>query len=225
MFEEKFFAHRKKNDAKLLRYGFARQADGYRYATSVMEGQFMLHVSVDAFGHVATRMIDSATGEEYTLYRVATSVGAFVGSVRAACEAVLTDIAAQCYEPNIFRSAQTLAVIDYVRRQYGDELEFLWEKFPDSAVWRRRDNRKWYGIVMTVSKRKLGLDSDEVAEIIDLRLSPERMPETVDRERYFPGWHMNKKSWYTMLLDGSVPTEEICRRMDESYRLAAGPGR
>ena len=31
---------------------------------------------------------------------------------------------------------------------------------------------------------------------------------------------MNKKHWYTILLDDSVPLEEICRRIDRSYLLA-----
>ncbi|MBQ8295198.1 MAG: MmcQ/YjbR family DNA-binding protein, partial [Clostridia bacterium] len=43
---------------------------------------------------------------------------------------------------------------------------------------------------------------------------------TVDNQRFFMGYHMNKKHWYTLLLDGSIPTEEICRRIDESYLLA-----
>ncbi len=37
---------------------------------------------------------------------------------------------------------------------------------------------------------------------------------------YYPGWHMNKKNWYTIILDGSVATEDICKHIDESYRLA-----
>lgn len=28
-------------------------------------------------------------------------------------------------------------VIEYVREKYRDELEFLWEKSPDNAVWHR----------------------------------------------------------------------------------------
>ena len=43
------------------------------------------------------------------------------------------------------------------------------------------------------------------------------------RERYAevtPGWHMNKKHWCTIILDGSVPFKEICRRIDASYLLA-----
>lgn len=34
-----------------------------------------------------------------------------------------------------------------------------------------------------------------------------------------PGYHMNKKHWNTLILDGSVPTGEIERMMDRSYGL------
>ena len=219
MYEDAFFIRRKKNMDQLLRYGFTRGTDGCHYAAPVMNGQFLLHVFIGDSDAVSTRLIDCASGEEYALHKVATSTGAFVGEVRAACSAVLTDIASSCYEPDVFRAEQTLALIGYVRQAYGDEPEFLWDRFPDYAVWRRRDDQKWYGVIMTIPRKKLGLDSSEPVEILDLRIDPARMAETVDHERYFPGWHMNKKTWYTVILDGSVPTEEICRRIDESYHL------
>ena len=220
MFEEKFFVRRKKNDNQLLDYGFVREADGYQYVTIVMDGQFSLYVLVDADGRVSTKMIERDTGEEYSLYKVPSSVGAFVGEVRAACEAVLTDIAQKCYEPDVYQSEQTRAIIEYVRGKYGGELEFLWEKLSTTAIWRRQDTQKWYGLIFTIDKKKLGFDDHEIVEAIDLRLSPEQMARTVDGKRYFPGWHMNKKTWYTMVLDGSVPTKELCQRIEESYRLA-----
>ncbi|MCH5191330.1 MAG: MmcQ/YjbR family DNA-binding protein [Oscillospiraceae bacterium] len=220
MFEEKFFAHRKVNIDKLSKYGFTKKSDGYQYSTAIMNRQLELSVFVAADGSVSTKVIDVSTGEEYLLYKVTSSVGAYVGEVRAECEGVLTDISEKCFDPDIFHCEQTLAVIEYVREKYGDELEFLWEKFPDNAIWRRKDNQKWYGLLITVSKRKLGLDSDEIVEAMDLRLQPQQMAEIIDNEKYFPGWHMNKKNWYTVILDGLIPTDEICRRIDESYGLA-----
>jgi len=40
------------------------------------------------------------------------------------------------------------------------------------------------------------------------------------RKNYYPGWHMNKKSWYTIVLNGSVPNDELRERITESYELA-----
>jgi len=34
-----------------------------------------------------------------------------------------------------------------------------------------------------------------------------------------PGYHMNKSSWNSVILDGSIPQGEIERMMDNSYRL------
>lgn len=218
MFED-IFHRRKMNVDKLMRYGFVSKGSYWVYDTPIMNGAFELHVSVLENGDIDTELIENETNEPYILYKTNES-GTFVGEVRAEIENVLRKIADECFAFSVFKTEQALKVIDYVRNTYGDELEFLWTKFPDNAVWRRKDNNKWYGIILTVSRNKLGLSSNEAAEIIDLRLEPAQMPKTVDLERYFPGWHMNKKSWYTIILDNSVSTEEICRRIDESYKLA-----
>ncbi len=36
-----------------------------------------------------------------------------------------------------------------------------------------------------------------------------------------PGWHQNKENWNTIILDGSIPTDEIKRMIAESYDLVA----
>jgi predicted DNA-binding protein (MmcQ/YjbR family) len=45
------------------------------------------------------------------------------------------------------------------------------------------------------------------------------------RERYSavtPGYHMNKKHWNTVMLNGSVPDKEIHSWIDHSYNLIVG---
>jgi len=42
------------------------------------------------------------------------------------------------------------------------------------------------------------------------------------REEYssvIPGYHMNKKYWNTVLVDGTIPEKQILEWIDESYRL------
>jgi O-6-methylguanine DNA methyltransferase len=34
-----------------------------------------------------------------------------------------------------------------------------------------------------------------------------------------PGWHQNKEHWNTIILDGTIPTKDIKRMIEESYRL------
>lgn len=217
MFED-IFKRKKINAEKLLVYGFEADKKKYTYKTGIMDGNFILYISINENEIPDTSLIDLENGEEYTLYKT-NAPGAFVGEVRLEIERVLSDISLKCYEAEIFKEEQSKMLIDYVRQKYGDELEFLWPKSPDNAIWRRKDNKKWYGILLAISKNKLGLNSQEIVEVIDLRAKPEELENLIDGKLYFPGWHMNKKYWYTMILDGSIPYDEICRRVDQSYEL------
>lgn len=40
-------------------------------------------------------------------------------------------------------------------------------------------------------------------------------------EAVIPGWHQNKEHWNTIILDGSVPDEDIKRMITESYELVS----
>lgn len=214
------FKNKTVNLEKLIKYGFEQEGNRYIYSSEIFDNQFKMTVTVDGSGEVQTELFDLEAEEVYTLHLVTEASGEFVGKVRAEYEKVLQGIAENCFESNIFRENCAHKVIEYAREKYGDELEFLWERYPDAAVLRRKDNQKWYALFMTIPKSKLGLDSDELAEIIDLRFDVDELPKKVDGERYFPGYHMNKKHWITMLLDGSVPFEEILNYLDESYKSA-----
>ncbi len=55
---------------------------------------------------------------------------------------------------------------------------------------------------------------------INLKCDPSLALEL--RESYtavIPGYHMNKKNWNTILIDGSVPDKEILSWVDHSYNL------
>lgn len=217
---EHSFKKRKLNIEKLLSFGFEQNGERYIYHVDLVDGQMKLIVTVDTDGKICTEVIDNSSGDEYVLHQVAGAAGSFVGRVKAEYDAVLEDISTKCFEPEVFKSEQAKAVIAYIRATYGDELEYLWQKFPDNAVVRRKDNKKWYAAILTVSRRKLGFDSDETVEILDLRIDPDKMASTVDNIRYFPGYHMNKKHWITICLDGTVEIKEIYHRIDASFLLA-----
>jgi len=61
---------------------------------------------------------------------------------------------------------------------------------------------------------------DEFPSRINLKCDPNEAIEL--REQYEavqPGWHMNKKHWNTVVLDGSLPTELVEQMVESSYRL------
>lgn len=214
------FSNKKVNLSKLLQFGFVQTETDYIYRKTLSESGFILTVHITPQGEISTEMIDPALNEIYTLHLVDNATGGFVETVKYEYQEALLEIAAQCFQTDIFQSKQSKELIDYIRKTYGDELEFLWKKFPKNAIWRRKDTQKWYGIVLTVSKKKLGLPDDESVEIFDFRILPEELEALVDYKTYFPGYHMNKKYWCTIILDGSLSFEEIRRRIDASYLLA-----
>lgn len=207
-------------EEKLMPFGFEKSENGYDYFEPILDGEFELRLSIDSDGKLFSQLIETAFGDEYVLHLVPDAQGSFVGKVKAAYNAALDRFTQSCCETDIFRSPQSQDIIEYVRKTYGDEPQYLWEKFPETAVLRRKDNSLWYGILLRLSRRKLGQDCDETVEIIDLRMRPESKAELIDGKRYFPGYHMNKKSWFTIVLDESVTTQEIFARIDESYSLA-----
>ena len=54
-----------------------------------------------------------------------------------------------------------------------------------------------------------GFDTDEKVEVIDLRALPEDISHLVKAGNIYPGYHMNKKHWITIIFDSSVSIEEI----------------
>lgn len=217
---KQIFLRRKLIPSKLLPYGFTNEGDQFTLRKTLAESGFVLTVRITPAGEISTEMTDPSTDDVYTLHLADGVAGGFVGTVRDEYAEILTDIASHCFETDVFKAPQTLDLIDYVARRYGNDPLFLWKSSPTSAVWRRRDTGKWYGVLMTIPRRKLGGDSDETVEILDFHCPPEKISALFDGKSYFPGWHMNKKHWCTVILDGVADTEEICRKIDISYGLA-----
>lgn len=214
------FKFKKADFGKLTAYGFKRAGGNFIITKRLSGCGFLLTVTVNNLGQIFSEVIDDNLSEPYTLHLIDGASGGFVGQVRTDYENALKEIAEQCFDVEIFKNDCTKELIAAVKDFYGDELEFLWEKFSGNAVWRRKDNKKWYAAVLSVSKRKLGFDSDEIAEVIDLRIQPEKLEDLIDNKNYFPAYHMNKKHWFTIILDGSVPSDVIFDYLQNSYDLA-----
>ena len=61
---------------------------------------------------------------------------------------------------------------------------------------------------------------DDFPSRVNLKCDPERAVELRDEHKgIIPGYHMNKRHWNTVLLDGSVPTKLVRELIDHSYDL------
>lgn len=213
--------NRKINYEKLAKYGFKRKKDTYIYQTKIQNNQFEIEVVISN-RESYSKLVDLSNEEEFVLVDIETSTGQFVGQLRQEYGNVIDDIIQKCTSKEAFKSKQSKEVIQYIKQKYGDELEFLWEKFDNNAIWRNKQNDKWYGVLLTLSESKLGLESDKIVEVIDLRYQKEKIEEILSEPNIFPGYHMNKKSWITVKLDNTIGTEKIYNLIDNSYYLSIG---
>ena len=221
MREVKDFIKDKKIDLKRLKkFGFKLKDDSYYYDIFLLNNQFKMCVKINLDNSIFTELIDAETNETYVLHLLEERRNGYSEKVYGAYSEVLEKIKKECFEDEIFKTDYTNEIINYIKNKYGDELEFLWKKSPKTAVVRRKNSNKWYAVILTLSKRKLNLDSDKLVEVINLHNSPEEIEKLIDNKRYFPAYHMNKKHWCTICLDGTVELKEIYKLIDISYELA-----
>lgn len=109
----------------------------------------------------------------------------------------------------------------YIADTFGEEIEFPWIKYPEYAVFRHSDNKKWFAVVMTVPASKFGLSDSGRINIINLKCSPAAVGSLRMRPGIYPAYHMNKANWISVSLDGAVSSEDIKMLLDISFRLTS----
>lgn len=66
----------------------------------------------------------------------------------------------------------------------------------------------------------LGIDDIDEMGRANLKCDPERAVELRDEHpAILPGYHMNKKHWNTLVLDGSLPDALVRQLVDHSWEL------
>ena len=206
---------------KLLNYGFIKDQSNYIYSRNILNNQFSVLINISDKSKTS-KLIDLFSNDEYILVDVENSVGEFVGSVRAEYESIIDDIISKCTISCVFKSNQTQELIKYISQKYNDNLEFLWKKYDNNAIWRNKKNNKWYGVLMTISEEKLGISSQKTIEVVDLKYYKDRVDEVIDNISIFSGYHMNKRSWITIKLDNSLDNTNLYKLVDTSYSLSIG---
>ena len=99
-------------------------------------------------------------------------------------------------------------VADYIFEAFSAEPEHLWMKWPDNAVFRCQRNRKWSAVLLpNIAKRNFFPNTDGTVDVLNLKCDP-RM-SVVDCAGIFPAYHMSKEHWISVLLDETVPLEQI----------------
>ena len=107
----------------------------------------------------------------------------------------------------------------YAKAVYGTESEVLPFKQEDYAVLRHADTGRWFAVFIVKPRKAFGLEGEGSAEIVSLKLRDPLLADMLTQQPgYLRGYPSSRWNWVSVVLDGSVPLEEICRRLDESYK-------
>ena len=95
--------------------------------------------------------------------------------------------------------------LEHCKNAYGTLPDYPFEDDFETAVLRHGNTRKWYAIVMCVSRKKFGFDSDEKIDVVNLKLPTEMFGSFGADEGVYPAYHMNKRHWISVLLPDADP--------------------
>ena len=113
-------------------------------------------------------------------------------------------------------------VFDYIRKKYKVLPEYPWQKYDNNTVFRHPDNKKWFALVMGVQRIKLGIAGDAYVDVVNLKIEDMFYRDLIIREDgIMPAYHMNRKHWITVLLDGTVTDDRVFELIDMSFLATA----
>lgn len=107
----------------------------------------------------------------------------------------------------------------HILEKYGVIGDNPFEEYDSTLVFRHTSNRKWFALLMTISKRKLGLSSDDKIDVVNVKCPQEIIDSMWQENGIFPAYHMNRAHWLSLALDGSADNHTIEWLVELSYGL------
>ena len=107
---------------------------------------------------------------------------------------------------------------EYCLSVYGTQPDYPFDEDFETAVFRHSDNRKWFALSMQVSRRKLGLDSDETVDVVNLKLPTEMFGSFGAADGVYPAYHMNKLHWVSVILP-DAPEDVVHFLLNASFEV------
>ncbi|WP_370851048.1 MmcQ/YjbR family DNA-binding protein [Megasphaera sp.] len=221
--EETVFARKRWIEDRMLSYGFYKTKKIYTLEKPFLNGDFKAILSVTLKGQVTGKVIDSMTQDEYYQLRQESANGPYVNKVRSAYAALLTDIANACCGDVLFASPQANRLTQAILKRFQVNPYFPWEhsaRYQSYGAFRHRSNRKWFALIMNVTRDVLDKDGNtSLIDILNVKISPAQGEELRKTPGIYPAYHMNHKTWISVVLDETLADEKIGELIDTSYQL------
>jgi hypothetical protein len=204
------------NKKKAISFGFIEENGIFKYSSLILENDFQLIVSIED-KEISFQVYDRETGDLYPQVHMDSMRGSFVRAVREACLEVLLQIRKSCFDVQDFICPQTKRIMAIVQEKYGNQLEYLWEKSPDTAILRHDSNQKWYAVLMKISWEKLDKGREGLVEVINVK--HDQVVSLIQEKGIYPAFHMNKRYWISVPLDDTFTDEKVLELFEISWDL------
>ncbi len=202
---------------KLKDYGFKKVDNRFMLEKLFKDNLFKAVISINSNGNISGIVYDLENNDEFLPLRVENNKGKFVGEVRAEYENLLEDIRDNCFSKKYYIFPQSNRITNLIIKKYGNVPEFLWKTTPGTGVFRNPETKKWYLAILDIDRSKIQKNKKGLVEIALIKLSSENVEKRLKQEHIYPGWHMNKKYWITVILDESLSDNEIMELIEESH--------
>lgn len=111
-------------------------------------------------------------------------------------------------------------IINYALTLKGAKADKPFTDDFDTTVLRHADTGKWFGLIMNVSGNKVGLSPDIKVDVMNVKCKPEDTFTARElSSSIIPAYHMNKKHWISIILNGTVELELSEALLENSYEL------
>lgn len=107
----------------------------------------------------------------------------------------------------------------HAEERFGELPDCPFEDDCDTTVLRHSGNRKWFALVMNIPKNKLVPESTGNVDVVNLKCAPEVADSFRHEHGIYPAYHMNKRHWISVLLDGSVSADKLDFLLGVSHEL------
>lgn len=110
-------------------------------------------------------------------------------------------------------------IFKYIKETYDVSPDYPWKSFPDFAALRHKNNRKWFGLIMSITGDKLGLENPDEIDVINLKVPKEFVGALRKEDNIFQAYHMDKNNWVSVVLDFTENIGEIDNVIEDSFNL------
>lgn len=214
--EDEIFLKKIFDFEQLKEFGFSFGNNTYVYTEDFLDLNFKAIIEISDV--LKGKVIDNFSDEEYMPLRIESYDGEYVCKVREAYKSILKRIADTCCTDVFFASDQANRIANLIDERYGVKPDFPWKD--DNGVFRHLDNNKWFSIIMYVSLDALLKNGDsDMLNIMNVKVDVSKRDELYEIKGIYPAFHMNHKTWISVVLDDTICDDKIMKLIQGSFDL------